>query len=96
MATMEFAVVGNSVTLKHGGVKAVGQQASGTVVLEADGKEHAIPQSPWRHCGHAVGRPASAPEHRHERGGTGARSVVRVDRGAVLADARKHNHPACG
>ena len=43
-ATMEFAVVGNTVTLRHGGVNAGGQQESGTVVLEADGKEHPIPK----------------------------------------------------
>ena len=45
-ATMEFAVVGNTVTLKHGGVNAGGQQESATIVLEADGKEHPIPQAP--------------------------------------------------
>ena len=45
-ATMDFAVVGNTVTLKHGGVNAGGQQESGTVVLEADGKEHPIPEAP--------------------------------------------------
>jgi hypothetical protein len=43
---MEFAVAGNTVTLKHGGVNAAGQQESGTVVFEADGKEHPIPEAP--------------------------------------------------
>jgi hypothetical protein len=45
-ATMEFAVVGNTVTLKHGGVNAAGRQESGTIVLEADGQEHPIPEAP--------------------------------------------------
>jgi hypothetical protein len=43
---MEFTVVGNTVTLKHGGVNAGGQQESGALVLEADGKEHAVPEAP--------------------------------------------------
>jgi hypothetical protein len=41
---MQFVVVGDTVTLTHGGVNAGGQQESGTVVLQADGKEHAVPQ----------------------------------------------------
>lgn len=45
-ATMEFTVAGNTVTLKHGGVNAGGQQESGTVVLQADGQEHPIPEAP--------------------------------------------------
>ena len=45
-ATMEFVVVGNTVTLTHGGVNAGGHQESGTVVLQADGKEHPIPEAP--------------------------------------------------
>src|SRR5512141_1485813 len=45
-ATMEFAVAGNTVTLKHGGVNAGGQPESGTVVLEADGQEHPIREAP--------------------------------------------------
>ena len=45
-ATMEFTVAGNAVTLKHGGVNAGGQQESGTVVLQADGQEHPIPEAP--------------------------------------------------
>lgn len=45
-ATMEFTVAGTQVTLKHGGVNAGGQQESGTVVLQADGQEHPIPEAP--------------------------------------------------
>jgi hypothetical protein len=45
-ATMQFVVVGNTVTLTHGGVNAGGQQESGTVVLHADGKEHPVPEHP--------------------------------------------------
>jgi hypothetical protein len=45
-ATMEFVVVGNTVTLTHDGVNAGGQQESGTVVLQADGKEHPVPEAP--------------------------------------------------
>lgn len=45
-ATMEFTVAGNTVTLKHGGVNAGGQQESATVVLQADGREHPIPDAP--------------------------------------------------
>jgi hypothetical protein len=43
-ATMQFVVVGDTVTLTHGGVNAGGQQESGTLVIQADGKEHAVPQ----------------------------------------------------
>jgi hypothetical protein len=42
-ATMQFVVVGDTVTLTYGGVNAGGQQESGTVVLQADGKEHPVP-----------------------------------------------------
>lgn len=68
-ATMEFAVVANTVTLKHGGVNAGGQQESGTVVLEADGKEHPVPEVPGvnvvtRRVGprvlHTIGKSAGA------------------------------------
>lgn len=45
-ATMQFVVVGNTVKLTHGGVNAGGQQESGTVVLEANGKEHTVPGQP--------------------------------------------------
>jgi hypothetical protein len=45
-ATMKFVVVGNTVTLSHGGVNAAGQQESGTVVLQADGMEHPVPEHP--------------------------------------------------
>jgi hypothetical protein len=43
---MQFVVVGNTVTLTHGGVNAGGQQESGTVVLQADEKEHPVPEHP--------------------------------------------------
>lgn len=45
-ATMQFVVVGDTVTLTHGGVNAGGQQESGKVVLHADGKEHPVPEAP--------------------------------------------------
>jgi len=45
-ATLHFVVDGNTVTLTHAGVNAGGQQESGTVVLEADGKEHQVPGQP--------------------------------------------------
>lgn len=45
-ATMEFSVAGDTVTLKHGGVNAGGQQESGTVVLQADGQERPISEAP--------------------------------------------------
>lgn len=45
-ATMQFSVVGDTVTLTHGGVNAGGQQESGKVVLHADGKEHPVPEVP--------------------------------------------------
>lgn len=45
-ATLEFAVVGNTVTITHCGVNARGQKESSTVVLEADGQEHPVPEQP--------------------------------------------------
>jgi hypothetical protein len=45
-ATLRFEVEGNTVTLTHGGVNASGQQESGVTTLEADGKEHPIPEAP--------------------------------------------------
>jgi hypothetical protein len=45
-ATLQFVVVGNTATLTHGGVNAGGQQESGSVVLEADGKERPVPGQP--------------------------------------------------
>jgi endonuclease YncB( thermonuclease family) len=45
-ATLQFAVNGDTVTLTHGGVNASGQEESGTIVIQADGKEHPIPQAP--------------------------------------------------
>lgn len=45
-ATMQFVVIGNTVTLTYGGVNAGGQQESGTVVLQADGKDHPVPEDP--------------------------------------------------
>ena len=45
-ATTECAVVGNSVTFKSDGVNAEGQQASRTIVLEADGQDHPVPDAP--------------------------------------------------
>jgi hypothetical protein len=45
-ATLHFVVDGNTVTLTHAGVNAGGQQESGTVVLEADAKEHPVPGQP--------------------------------------------------
>jgi len=45
-ATMQFTVVGDTVTLTHGGVNAGGQQESGKVILHADGKEHPVPEAP--------------------------------------------------
>jgi hypothetical protein len=41
-ATLRFEVVGDVVTLTHGGVNASGQQESGTTVLCADGQDHAV------------------------------------------------------
>jgi hypothetical protein len=40
-ATLRFVVMGDTVTITHGGVNAGGQEESGTIVLQADGKEHA-------------------------------------------------------
>jgi hypothetical protein len=45
-ATLEFTVAGDTVTLAHGGVNAGGQHESGTVVLEADGQKHPVPEQP--------------------------------------------------
>ena len=45
-ATLQFVVNGDTVTLTHGGVNASGQEESGTMTLEADGKERPIPQAP--------------------------------------------------
>jgi hypothetical protein len=42
-ATMEFVVDGETVTLTYGGVNAGGQPESSTIVLQADGREHAVP-----------------------------------------------------
>ena len=45
-ATLQFAVDGDTVTLTQGGVNAGGQAESGTITLQADGKERPIPQAP--------------------------------------------------
>lgn len=45
-ATMQLVVVGDIVILTHGGVNAGGQEESGKVVLQADGKEHPVPEAP--------------------------------------------------
>jgi len=45
-ATLQFAVVGDTVTLTHGGVNASGQQESGTMTFEADAKEHPVSVAP--------------------------------------------------
>ena len=45
-ATLRFAVNDDTVTLTHGGVNASGQEESGTITLQADGKERPIPQAP--------------------------------------------------
>jgi hypothetical protein len=45
-ATLEIVVSGDTVTITHGGVNAGGQAESGTVVLQADGKEHPVPEHP--------------------------------------------------
>jgi hypothetical protein len=42
-ATLRFSVDGEQVTIVHGGVNAGGEEESGTVVIQADGKEHAVP-----------------------------------------------------
>lgn len=44
--TLKFAVVGNTVTITHGGFNTKGQKESGTLVLEADGEEHPVPEQP--------------------------------------------------
>ncbi len=45
-ATLQFVVNGDTVTLTQGGVNASGQEESGTITLQADGKERPIPQAP--------------------------------------------------
>jgi hypothetical protein len=46
-ATLTIEVSGDTVSLTHAGVNAAGQQESGTTVLHADGREHAVsPQAP--------------------------------------------------
>jgi hypothetical protein len=45
-ATLEFVVDGDKVTLNHGGVNAGGERESGSVVLQADGIEHPVPEQP--------------------------------------------------
>jgi hypothetical protein len=39
-------VVGDTVTLTHGGVNASGHQESGVTTLQADGKEHTMAKAP--------------------------------------------------
>jgi hypothetical protein len=43
---LQFVVNGDTVTLTQGGVNASGQEESGTITLQADGKERPIPQAP--------------------------------------------------
>jgi hypothetical protein len=45
-ATLQFVVNGDTVMLTQGGVNASGQEESGTITLQADGKERPIPQAP--------------------------------------------------
>ena len=45
-ATLRFEVSGNTVTLIHGGINASGKEEAGRTVLEADGREHELPQAP--------------------------------------------------
>ena len=46
-ATLTFDVSGDVVSLTHAGVNMSGKQESGTTVLHADGREHAVsPQAP--------------------------------------------------
>jgi hypothetical protein len=45
-ATLRFDVSGDTVTLFHGGVNMAGKEESGTTVLQADGREHEVPQAP--------------------------------------------------
>jgi hypothetical protein len=42
-ATLQFVVVGDTVSVTHGGINAAGKEESGTVVLKADGKEQSVP-----------------------------------------------------
>jgi hypothetical protein len=43
-ATLELAVVGNKITITRSGVNTRGQKYSRTLVLEADGQEHPVPE----------------------------------------------------
>lgn len=45
-ATLEFGVVGDTVTITHGGVNAAGRQESGVTKLQADGTEQVLPEAP--------------------------------------------------
>ena len=45
-ATLQFTVIGDTVTLTQGGVNASGQEESGTITFQADGRERPIPQAP--------------------------------------------------
>jgi len=45
-AVLEIAVEGDTVTLAFGGQNASGNQESGEVVFEADGREHTVPGQP--------------------------------------------------
>jgi hypothetical protein len=45
-ATMKFEVDGDRVSLTYGGINAGGRQEHGTQVLQADGRERAVPQAP--------------------------------------------------
>jgi len=46
-ATLHFDVSGEVITMIHGGVNASGKQESGTTLLRADGRDHAVsPQAP--------------------------------------------------
>src|SRR5262252_4984748 len=44
--TMQFEISGDTVTLKHSGVNMDGKLESGTTVLHADGRQHAVPEVP--------------------------------------------------
>jgi hypothetical protein len=45
-ATLEFSVVGDTVTIAHGGVNAAGHQESGVTKLQANGTEQVLPEAP--------------------------------------------------
>lgn len=45
-ATMRFEVVGHSVSLTYGGVKASGRHEQGGQTIHADGREHSVPEAP--------------------------------------------------